>query len=444
MDIHLEKNNSTEASIKITLNEADYQPKVEEKLKEHSKKANIKGFRPGKVPPSLLKKMYGKSILIDEINQLLSHSVTDYIKDNNLQILGEPLPNTEHAEKIDWDNQKEYSFTYNIGLVDDFSYNLSPEVKVDQYQIELDDKSLNETLDNLRKQFGKMSNPEVSEDGDSLYGDLKKTEGAFEELPVLLSIDDVEKEYQDKFIGAKKDDTIEFDLLAAVKEENLEKVLGKDPKQVGDLNGNFSFTVKNINRSELADFDQELFDKIFGKDAVSNEEEFRQKVKDTISENYNREAEQYLVKTIQDKLVDSTVINTPDEFLKRWLLATNEGKLNKEDIDKEYSLYLKELKWNLLQNKIGEENNIKVENEDVIEKAKNLIRMQLASSGMAGQLEDNLDTFADNFLKSEKGDNYMKLYNEVKSEKTLAFIKEKISIDQKKVDVEQFKQIALN
>lgn len=443
MDINLEKNNNTEASIKITLNEADYQPKVEEKLKDYSKKASIKGFRPGKVPQALIKKMYGKGLLVEVINQMLSQAIPDYIKTNKLPILGEPLPDTENAESIDWDNQKEFTFTYNIGLVDEFTYNLSPEVTVDQYQIEMDDKSLNDTIDSLRKQYGRMTNPEVSEAGDSLYGDLKNADGSVE-LPVLLSIDDVEKAHQDKFIGVKNGDTITFDLQQAVKEENIEKVLGKPVAEVGDLSGTFTYTVKNVNSQEPADLDQEFFDKIFGKDVVSSEEEFRNKVEETISENYNRETEQYLLKSIQKKLIEDTQINTPDTFLKKWLLATNEGKLKEEDIDREYGHYLKELKWNLLQNKIGEENNIKVENEDVIEKTKDYIRMQLASSGMSGQLENNMDIFVDNFLKSEKGDNYMKMYNEVKSEKTLAFIKEKISINQKKVDVEEFKQIAMN
>ena len=178
MDITLEKKNPTEASIKVNLTEADYQPKVQEKLKEYSKKAQIKGFRPGKVPPALIRKMYGKSIMIDEINHMLSHSVNDYIKENKLQILGEPLPVTENADKIDWDNQKNFDFQFEIGLVDEFTYSLDDK-KVTRYEIKVDDDSIADTLKNLQEQYGKMINPETSEEGDLIFGELTQVEGEY-------------------------------------------------------------------------------------------------------------------------------------------------------------------------------------------------------------------------------------------------------------------------
>ena len=163
MEITLNKTNTTEGLIKIKLTEGDYQPKVEEKVKEYARKANIKGFRQGKVPSGVIKRMFGKSILVEEINHLLSHKLSDYIKENNLKILGEPIPNQEKAQTIDWDAQKNFEFEYQIGMVDDFKYDLSSKVKVKSYPIEVDEKTIQETVADLKKRFGKVSYPEESD-----------------------------------------------------------------------------------------------------------------------------------------------------------------------------------------------------------------------------------------------------------------------------------------
>lgn len=443
MDITLEKKNPTEASIKIKLTEADYQPKVTEKLKDYGKKAQIKGFRPGKVPPALINKMYGKSIMIEEINHMLSHSVQDYIKDNNLKILGEPLPNTEDADQIDWDTQKDFDFVFEIGLVDEFKYNLDDK-KVTRYEIKVDDDTIAETLDNLQKQYGKMTNPEKSEKGDFLYGELKAVEGDFDDK-LSIPIDRVSEKLADKFVGVSKGDKVKFDINEAFKDpETIAGVLNIDIEKAKELNGEFELDVLNVNRQEAAVLDQDFFDKIFGKDSVKSEDEFKNKVKETISQNYSRETDAYLNNSIQEAIIKDTEVELPNDFLKKWLLASNEGKITEEDIKNEYDAYSKDIKWTLIQNKIIEDQEIKVENQDIELKAKELIKEQLASSGLLGQFDDNLDVFVQNYLQSEKGENYMKIFNQVKAEKVFNAIKEKITIEDKKVDVEEFKNIVTN
>lgn len=180
MEITLEKQSATNATLKVNLNESDYRPKVAEKVKEYSKKVQLKGFRPGKVPTSLVEKMYGKSILVDEINQILSDSITKYIRENKLPIIGEPLPDSEKTENINWETQKEFEFNYNLGLVPEFNLDLSPNVKLTKNNIKIEDKVVNETLENLKNQFGQSTNPEVSAEGDFIYGDLKEENGDFE------------------------------------------------------------------------------------------------------------------------------------------------------------------------------------------------------------------------------------------------------------------------
>ncbi len=442
MDITLEKKTSTEGFIKIKLKQDDYQPQVEEKIKDYSKKANVKGFRPGKVPAGYIKKLYGKSILVEEINQILSQSLSDYIKENKINLLGEPLPNQEKSLSIDWENQNEFDFEYNIGMVDNFNYELSDKVKVTAYEIKVDDKVINETLDNLKLQYGSMDNPEVSEEGDALFGTLRQDEF---EKDILIEIADVEKKLSKKFIGVKKEDKITFDLHKAFTDNHkLSHILALSEEETEALSGNFDFEVKNVNRKIAAEMNQEFFDKIFGKDSVKDEKEFIDKIKTTIGDNYQKETESFLNYSIQNELVEGTKMELPDEFLKKWLLTSNEGKVTAEDIEKEYDAYVKDLKWSLIKNKIGEDESIKVEHEDVKEKTREIIRMQFAQSGLGAQFESNIDAFVDNYLQGENGNNYYKVFNEAQAEKIMGVIKDKITITNKKVDLEKFKKLVSN
>src|SRR5690554_648339 len=384
--------------------------------------------------------MYGKSIMIDEINHILSHAVNDYIRDNKIKILGDPLPNTESADKIDWENQKDFEFQYEIGLVDDFKYALEGK-KLIRYNIKVDDKSVEDTIADLQKQYGKMTNPEKSEDGDFLYGQVVQNGGEFNDK-VSIPLNLIEKKERKNFIGLSKGDKVTFDVKKAFKDAaTIADALNIDGAAAEALEGEFELEVINVNRQEAAELDQEFFDKIFGPEVVKSEEEFRNKVKETISENYKRETEIYFDRTIQDALLESTEITLPDEFLKRWLLTTNEGKITEEDIAKEYDAYAKEMKWTLIQNKIGEDHEIKVENSDIEEKAKQIISDQLGSSGLLAQLGDNLDAFVQNYLQSNNGDNYMRVFSQVKAEKVFEIVREKAEIEEKEVDVEEFKDI---
>ena len=439
MEITLNKKSSTEATIKITLKEADYQPKVEEKVKDFSKKANIKGFRQGKVPASVIKRMYGKTILVDEINHILTHSINDYIKENKINVLGDPLPDLEKTGSIDWDNQKDFDFEYNIGMVEEIPYDISKKQKVTEYQIKVDDDTLNDTLENIKNQFGKMTNPDESAEGDILFGTVANEALEIDEK-TTIDLKNLKKKDLKKFVGLKKDDKVSFDLKKTFEDNEIQHMLNRTEEEIKDVKGNFEFTLINVNRREAAELNQDLFDQVFGKDAVKSEKEFMDKIKETVEGNYKRETEQYLLNSIKDHMVDKTKIDLPDEFLKEWLLVTNK-ELTQEQIDNEYPLYAKDLKWSLISNKIAEDHEIKVENDDVREKAKELIRQQLASTGMGSQLEDNLDVFADNYLSAEEGKNYMQVFNTVRAERILEKIKSEITITSKKVSLDEFQKV---
>lgn len=442
MEITLNKKNNTEGIIKIKLTEGDYQPHVEEKVKDYSRKANIKGFRQGKVPSGVIKKMFGKSILVDEINHLLSHKLSDYIKDNQIKILGDPLPNQDKAKAIDWETQTDFEFEYQIGMVDEFTYDVSSKVKVKSYPIEVDQKTIDETLNDVRKRFGKVSYPETSEAGDNIFGELRAQEGDFKKEQAFISIEKVEKKEQKKFTGLKKDEEVEFEVSKIFSDEaETAQLLGISTEEAKSAKGKYIFKVATISRTEPAEVNTELFDRVLGKDAVTTEEEFINKVKETVSENYKRESDHFLDHNIEDYFITNTAINLPDDFLKSWLMSSSNGEVTEDVINKEFEHYKRGLKWDLVKNRIADDNKITVEADEVRSKAKELIVAQFGGQAFVEQLGDRLDGIADNYLQNENGQNFMRLYNQLRGEKILKYIKDNISIEEKKVSVEEFKKI---
>jgi trigger factor len=442
LEITLNKKNNTEGLIKIKLTEGDYQPHVEEKLKDYARKATIKGFRAGKVPQGVIKKMFGKSILVEEINHLLSHKLSDYIKDNNIKILGEPLPNADASQSIDWETQKDFEFEYQIGMVDDFKYELSTKVKVKSHPIEVDQKMIDETIDDLKKRFGKVSYPEASSEGDNLFGALRAAEGEWKKEAAFIPLEKVERKELKKFVGLKKDDEVEFDLKKAfANQETIETILGVPAEDAKSASGNYFFKVETVSHVEPAALDQELFDRVFGMGTATTQEEFLNKVKETIGENYKRESDHFLEHNIEDYFIKNTTIDLPVAFLRSWLKATSKGEVTDSVLDNEFDSYSRSIKWDLVKNRIADDNKIAVVADEVRQKAKDMIVAQFGGQAFAAQLQDKLDGIADNYLQNENGQNFMKLYNQIRNEKILKHIKENITIQENKVSVDEFKKI---
>lgn len=443
MEITLDKKNSTEGLIKIRIGEADYLPKYEEKIRDYSRKANIKGFRAGKVPTGMIKKMFGKSILVEEINHMLSHKLSDYIKENNLRIIGEPLPNHEKANTINWDNQKDFEFEYQVGMAEDFKYDLSSKVKIKSYPIEVDEKGINDTISDLTKRFGKAEYPEISEVTDNLFGGLSPAEeGGFKNETAVIDITKVAKKEQSKFAGLKKGDEVSFEISKIFdKDADIATLLDVSEDVAKKAKGKYTLKIENISRVEPSAINQELFDRVFGKDSVTTEDEFRAKVKETISQNYKRETDYFLDHTIEDYFLNNTKLNLPEGFLKNWLKATSEGKVTDDVLAKEFDTYTRSLKWDLIKNKIAEDAKISVETEEVKVRAKEVILSQFGGAAFAEQLGDKLDGIADNYLSHENGQNFMRLYNQLRNDKIMKHIRENITVDAKPVSVDEFKKI---
>ncbi|MCC9166144.1 trigger factor [Pontibacter harenae] len=439
MNITLNQTDSTNAQLKVVLEEADYAPKVDQQVKEYSKKAQIKGFRPGKVPAGLVKKMYGKSILVEQINKLLQDEISKYIRENDVKLLGEPLPEPDQ-EQIDWDNQKEFEFNYQVGLLPDF--NLPLDKSVEGYTVELDQKTIDEAYENLRRQFGQTTNPEASEKGDFISGELKQVDGEFQSN-TLIPTNRVVKGL-DQFIGVKEGDVIRFDIRKTFGDDNaaLAHVTGLSKEVTADLNGEFEFTVEKINRTEPAELNQELFDKLFGKDEVTTEEDFDAKIRETISENYQQEANNLLSRRIMNSLIDNIEVELPTEFFKRWLQVTNEGKLTAEQIEENFDSYVRELKWSMIKNKVVAENELKVTNEEVVNSTKEKMLQQFNMPEVPEELVESINNYANQFLQQDNGRNYINEYEQLLAEKVLEVLKEKVTVVEKTISSEDFRNIS--
>lgn len=444
MNITLNKHSNTEGTLNITLSDSDYLPKVDEKMKDYSRKASIKGFRPGKVPTGVIKKMFGKSILVEEVNHLISHSISDYVKNNKLKVVGDPLPNEEKARAIDWDNQKDFEFEFQLGLVEDFEVELSSTVVVSSHPIEVDQKVIDETLTQIKRRFGKVSYPETSEAHDNLFGEVS-LKGSEEKKVCHISIETVEKPEQERFIGLKKEDTVEFDIEKTFADESERaRALNLTGEEAKNAKGIYVFQLVSLTRVEPAEMDQDLFEKMFGKDAVKTEEEFLNKLKETITSNYRRKTEQLLDYDIQHYYEDNTKITMPDNFLKNWLKKTSGGQVTDEVLEKELTQYKESLKWDLIKNQITEEKSITIGGDEVREIAKKLIIEQLGGEAIAEQLGSKLDGIAINYLAGQdgKGENFRRICNQLLHDKIMKVVKEAITINEKKVSFDEFKKIA--
>ena len=438
MEINFDKQQKTQGIIKISVKRIDFQPGVDQKIKEYSKTANIKGFRPGKVPQGMIRKMYGSALIVEEINKLVSDKLNSFLKESDTQFLGEPLP-VEKDEAFDWDNQEEFEFEYEIGFAEPFEIKVDKKLKLDKHSIKIDDQVLDETIENLQRQFGEVENPEESSEKDTLYGKVTTKDGS---LDKDLSIDlrDAEKSTLKKLTGIKNGDEVEIDPKKGFKSEAvIRNQLRLDEEEFKKLK-KLKFKLEAIEHHKLAELNQELFDKTFGKDSVKDEAGFRTKVQDAVAQNYKGEEAQFFDFQIREKLIENAKINLPEEFLKNWLSKTNKD-ITPELLDLEFGSYSKELKWSLIRNQLVSSQEIKVEHEDVIAEAKELIKKQLAGSGIGGQMDDQLDAFANNYLQGENGENYMKVFNQAQNNKVLDYIKGEITIKEKEVSLDDFRKL---
>lgn len=443
MNISLNKASDLQGRLTVVVTEADYKEKVEAKLKDYRKKASIKGFRPGMVPATLIKKLYGQSALVDEINHELGHAVSDYIKENKLNLVGEPLPAVEEADSIDWEKDTEFTFHYDLGFHSDFKVDLAKMKEIKSYEIKADKKEIAETVENLKKQFGEQTHPDAVEDRDLVFGTFTQGEWVEKSAIPMHAIQDKSKKI---FIGAKKGDTLKFAIdKVFVDAKSLALATGKKEEEVADLTGEVSYVVEDITRQAPAEMNVEFFDKVLGPGKATDEKTFLAEVEKIVSENYAREANYLLRIDAEKALIENVKIDLPEEFLRTWLVRINEGKFTPEQIDQDFDNVKRDIRWNLIKNEIAAKFDVKVEYPEVVEKAKDMVRQQFGgylSSDQPG-IEEMIEKIAMGYLSDKsKGDNFMNLYNQAFADKVSSAIVENIPHKVSKIDVEKFKEIA--
>ncbi|WP_439556684.1 trigger factor [Dyadobacter sp.] len=442
MEVLLEKSSPTMASLKVTLTKEDYQPKIDKTIKDYSKKVNLKGFRPGKVPSQVIQRMYGKSILVDEVNNLLSNAVSNYIRENKLQVVGDPIPDRYKAAEVNWDNPSQFEFSYDLGMASDFEVNLSELPAVKRYTINVDDAELSKTNDSLRERFADSIHPEVSEAGDMIFGELKQESSEFT-TRTAIPTKQLKEEALSKFIGVKKDDVITFDIQDTFTDESaIAHVTGKKKEDIGSLSGDFVLTVEDITRSAPAELNQEFFDKVLGAGQVESEEQYNEKVLEIIKGNYERETEALLRRDIENALLENISIDLPEEFLKEWLERTNEGKFTREQIEEQFEDFKKSLKLSLIKNQIADRENVKVEYPEILEFTRNMVKGQFGIYGDDDNMKETIDRVAQGYLADKERDNYTSIFNQVFDNKVMDIIRGQVSTDEQTIEVSEFEKMA--
>lgn len=444
MNITQENVDELNALLRVKVIAEDYLPKVENALKVHQKKASLPGFRPGKVPSGIIKKMYGKSALIDAINNLLNDSLHNYIHDNNIEVLGNPLPKMDSGIHIDWDNQKEFEFLYEMGIAPKFNVELSAKEKFDYKTIKIDEVLINKYITDISKRYGKVENADISVDGDMLIGDLVELDAAGEILPggifkkSSLFIERVKDEATKKtLIGVSKGDKVIIDAQKlADKPVDIATIIGVDKDAAEKLTSKFQFTVQNINRLAGSEINQLLFDKIYGEGVVTNEEEFKDKIKGELTGMFINDSERKLYNDIVDHLMNTINFNLPTEFLKRWIVAVNEKPVTPDQIEAEFEGYSKGLKWSLIENKIIKENGIKVTNEEIINATKQLVLEQFAKFDPAPMAEEALNATVQKVLTNKEESK--KIYEKLYGEKVMNLFKSKFTLENKELSYDEF------
>jgi trigger factor len=447
MNITRENIDDLNTVLKVEIKKPDYEEKVENVLKDYRKKANIKGFRPGMVPIGLVKKMYGRAVQIDEINKIVTENIQKYITDEKLEILGDPIPRTDEQEHIDFDTQEEFTFSFELGLTPPIDLKINKKNKVTQYEILIDDKMRNDYIGNYTRRFGELQQADTTEEKDVIKGKLEAIDANGEPVPqgpsaesTSLGIDIIkDKKIKKKFIGKSLNDTIDFDLKKAFPNDTeIAGLLHLKKEEAEAIDGNFRFTVNEISRFHPAELGPELYKRIYGEGVVNSEEEFMKKIEDEIAANLKRESDYKLMLDIKAHTLEKTDFRLPEEFLKKWLLRVNENTTG-EQIEKEFDNFRKDLRWQLIRNKIARDNEVKITEEELLKEAANVTRYQFQQYGLFYATDEQINNYAKETLKREE--DAKRIADKILEEKVIQILKEMLKLENKSVSIEEFNKL---
>lgn len=465
MNISKEETGTLSACISIEILPDDYQEKVNKKLKEYQKKSNIPGFRPGMVPVNMIKKMYGKSILADEIDKILRETLENYLKENNIKTLGTPIANEEKSPEIDWDNPVNFVFHFDIGIQPEFEVDLNPAVNVDYYKIVPTDDELEKEIGNIRRSYGTFSEVPESGDDDWITVDLKELdengrvmEGGLSHNRRITASTFTDESMKPRLTGLKPGDKMIINPRDTMGGDpaRMGYLLGISKEQAGDIQHDFEMTVTKVERLDLPELIPAFFDQVFPGQQVETEEDFKKLLSEDISLSYKRESDTTFYRAVRKKLMDDLNFSLPEDFLKKWLKERQEDQHEHEHDhehehehtheteEPDYEKVFASMKWQLIENQIIEKYNIKIEPQQVRDHVKERYRryfsQQGALSGEPEQIDKALESLVNKYM--EKREEVEEIYDILYFNELVKLYKETLSLNQKEITHDAFHEIA--
>lgn len=448
MKISFENPDKVNGLLTLTVEEADYKENVEKTLKNYRKKANVPGFRPGMVPMGMIKRQFGTTAKVDEINKLLGEQIYKYVKDNNIQMLGEPLP-SDKQEPVDMEKEAPYTFMFDIAVAPEFKAELTGDDTIDYYTITVDDKIIDQQIDVFASRAGHYDKVEDYQANDMLKGDIRELdengntkEGGITVEGAVLMPEYIKVEDQKKlFDGAKLGDIITFNPKKAYPESDIEvsSLLKMKKEEVADLTADFSYQITEISRYVKAEVNQELFDQVYGKDVIKDEKDFREKIAEGLKAQFAVDSDFMFIQDVRKYLVDKVgALTYPDALLKRIMLNNNKDK-GEEFVEKNYEQSIKELTWHLIKEQLVKANGIKIEDADIEETAKEAAKAQFAQYGMNNIPEEYIENYAKDMLKKRE---YIDSFVDRSIDRKLTeILKNVVKLENKTATLEEFNKM---
>ena len=434
MNITKEQIDDLNAIVKVAIAKDDYQDKVLSILKDYRKTANIPGFRKGHVPMGLVEKQYGMAVRVDEVNKILQDALGKFLAEEKIDVLGNPLP--KNQEDFDW-NAEDYTFEFDLGMAPKFDINLQPKKAISAYEITADDKMIDNQITTIRKQYGKLVSKTEATEGDEVTGSFKNEEAGIDN-PTTLELKSLKgKKNISSFVGAKVGDVVTVSTKSLFEEGvDYQRHLKINEDEAKDLNAEVTFEITEVNNREIADLDQELFDKLFGKDAVKSATELKDKIKVDAEKQFLQQSDQQLMNDVTERLIEETKFNLPSEFLQRWIQSTGEKEMSLEEAKEEYDRSEKGLRYQLIEGKIVTDNKLQVSFDELKDYAKDMIKSQMMQYGQMNPEDKELEDIAARILGNQE--EVKRLSEQLMNVKMLNFFKENVKLKTKKVTFDEF------
>ena len=435
----IEQNRIDDLNLELTLSVAkeDYAEAKKKRLNDFRKKAEIKGFRKGMVPASLVEKMYGQQALGESVNDVIAEALNNFIQENNLKVLGEPLP-SENGPQNEWIDGNDFTFKFDLAQNPEISFELSKEDEVIYYTITATEAAKKEVKENILKQYGSLEEGDAAKADDFIIVDFEQGENKVEGTYVALR--SVAEAAKALFVGVKAGDVKDINVVEAFENETDRSSMLKVAKdELAAMEPVWKMTVKNVKTFVNAPLTQETFDKVFGEGVVKSEAEFDAKVEERLRAEYSQEADYRFNKDARTYLVEKANVAVAENFLKRWIYVINDGKFTMEDIEKDWDLFIVDYKWQMVRNYLMEKYGVKVEEADLLASAKGFAAYQFAMYGMNNVPEEQLEAFAKNILSQEEQGR--RILDQVENEKTFAAVREVVTLKKKKISVDKFREL---